>query len=85
MLDYEIEELACYACGLNEAQTEDAVNNYKVDEIVYEKFGVDQEQFTEIIKALLEYTPIVESAFGRKKYHAFCKGSAMIVRREVKE
>ncbi len=70
---FEIQELAATICGLSEKQFEDIINEdeSKLDEILWEKFRVDFDEFGEIAKALLLLTPAVGSELTKKRYHAF--------------
>ncbi len=83
-IDWDIEELAGYVLGLSEEKREEMVNESSADELLYEKFEIDLEKFTEIVKALLPYTPAVKSAFADKKYNAFVTGNVCIVKQEFK-
>ena len=66
-------------------KTEDEVeelheDDCAVDDLLFDKYGVDLEQFETIAKDLLKLTPIVETALGGKKYHAFVRGDEIIAR-----
>ena len=84
---YEILELACAILGLNFDELVDEGRENEIEEALYKKFGIDMEQFCNIVDALLPFTPIVESAFLGQKYHAFIneKERVMIVKVEQKK
>ncbi|MDP2901936.1 MAG: hypothetical protein Q8N96_02340 [Methylovulum sp.] len=81
-IEWEIEELACAACCKSEEEAGQAINDGTTDEILYERYGVDFETYTKIVKDLLPFTPIVQSALAQKNYHAFVADNRMIVRQE---
>jgi hypothetical protein len=39
-LEWEIEELACLACGKSEEETDNIINSACVDDMLYEKYEV---------------------------------------------
>lgn len=63
--DFETEELAR---GIF-----DIPDDSEIDEVLYEQFGIDFEQWAKIINTLIIYTPIVISELTKTKYHAFIK------------
>lgn len=72
MRHWEIEELLCRASGMSSEEHETFVNeNNDVDNLVYETFGLDFEQFSTVVEALLKFTPLVESPLTGKVRHAF--------------
>ena len=86
-IEWEIDELACKVCGKTEDEAEQIINDAEVDNMLYEKYEISAEQYYEIVKDLLPYTPIVQTALTSAKYHAFIdeKESRMLARLEVKE
>ena len=69
---WEIQELLCFASGMNEKQSEDFCNDDgDYDQLVYDKFEVGFDEFTKIAEALLLLTPIVESPLSGDKHHCF--------------
>ena len=81
-IEWEIEELACMVCGKSEEETEQAINDGTTDEILFERYGVDFETYTKIVKDLLVFTPIVKTVLTETDYHAFVAENRMIVRLE---
>jgi len=84
-MDWDIEELACYSMGKTEAETEEIINNGTVDDLLFDKYGIDFDTYRAIIKDLLPFTHVVTSALLGTKYHAFVNGDCCIVRLEVVE
>lgn len=70
-LDWEIEELAGYAMGKTEDEVETMVNNSTVDDELLEKYGVDFEAYSQIIKDVFPHVPVVKTAITGDRYHAF--------------
>lgn len=85
-MDIEIEELICAMCGLTEDETEEAINENKVVDILYENFNVDIEDFENIVNRLIDFTPIVTSSLGGRTFKAFVTEDdrRMIMRKEIK-
>lgn len=83
----EVQELACAILGVNYDDLVDEGREDEIEEAIYVKFGIDMEQFTNIVEALLPFTPIVQAGLTGNKYHAFVneKGSRMIVKQKVDE
>jgi len=81
-IEWEIEELACLACGKSEEETEQAINDGTTDEILFERYGVDFETYTKIVKDLIRFTPIVQTALTETNYHAFVADNRIVVRHE---
>lgn len=84
---YEAQELACAILGLNCDDLVDEGRENEIDEALYDKFEIDMEQFTNIVEALLPFTPIVKAGLTGNLYHAFVneKESLMIVKQKVVE
>ena len=79
----EIEELACIACGKTDDEVSKLIDAEEVEDLVFERFGVDLETFATIVEALLPLTPVVVTAVTGEKVNAFVKGQVCIVKREV--
>lgn len=70
---WQVQDLAAAALGISEDEwdriqdesAEDETLNQQLDE----RFGVDLEQFGNVVDALLPFTPIVE--INGNRYHAF--------------
>lgn len=84
-MDWEIEELACYAAGNSESETEEIINNGRIDDLLWDKYGIDFECYKKVVKDLLPLTPVITTALLGKKYHAFVRGNLIIVRQEFDE
>ena len=85
-MDYfEIQELACTVLGLDYDTLCNEDRENEIDEKMYEKLNVDMEQFSDIVKALLPFTPLVKAGLSGSLYHAFVnrKEGLMIVKQEA--
>lgn len=82
---FEVEELACAMFGLDYDTLVDEGREREIEETLYNKYEIGIEQFVELIKDLLPFTPIVNSELQGKCYHAFVDKnmSLMIVKKEV--
>lgn len=80
--DFEVRELACYACGLSERQTDDILNKAdgSEEEMLIKAYGVDIEQYSRIVTDLIKFTPLTKAALGDSKMHAFVRGNVAIAR-----
>lgn len=87
MIYYEVQELACAILGISYDNLVDEGRESEIEEILYEKFEISMEQFSNIVEALLPFTPIVEAGISGNKYHAFVneKECLMIVKQKVEE
>lgn len=87
MMYYDAQELACAILGVNYYELVCEGREDEIEEAIYVKFGIDLEQFTNIVEALLPFTPIVQAKFTGIKYHAFIdeEEDLMIVRQMVVE
>jgi hypothetical protein len=85
MIEWEIDELVGVVCGKSEDETDQAINDGHLDIMIEEKYGVSLDQYYEIVKDLMPFTPIVKTALTEDKYHAFVGGNPprMIVRLKV--
>jgi len=82
-IDWDIEELACLACGKTEAETEEIINNGEVDELLADKYSIDFETYSKIVQDLLPFTPVVQTALTETKFHAFVHNNNTVVRKEA--
>ena len=74
MRHWEMQELAGAALGLTEDQTDAVINDSEdFDTPLFEKFGVDFEQFSKVAEALLPLTPVLKSPLTDDRNHAFVR------------
>jgi len=87
-IEWEIEELAYMAMGKTEDETEDAINNGDIDDAIFEKYNISFEQYCDIIKDIMPFTPKVQAGISGKLFHAFVVenngAGRAIVKQEVK-
>lgn len=86
-IEWDIEELACRAMGMSQEQAGEAINSGDIDQALYDKYGMNFEQYVNVVKDLLPFTPQVRSALSGNAFHAFVdteKGAA-IVKIDVKK
>ena len=77
-------DLAAYACGFEEDKVENAFDHpEELDDALFEKFGVDLDQFTAIAEELLKLTPIIKTVIDGDMIHAFVKGNLIIAKGRV--
>ena len=87
-MDYfEAQELACAILGLDYDTYVNEDRESEIDDALYEKFNVDMDQFIDIVRALLPFTPVVKAGLSGTMYHAFVneKEGIMIVKQPHKE
>ena len=70
-IDWDIEELAYRAMGMDEEDAELAINDGDVDEALYEKYEVSFEHYCMIVKDLLPFTRPMKAAISGEMFHAF--------------
>ena len=70
-IEWEIEELAYRAMGKTKEQTDEAINNCDIDDVIYDKYEINFETYCEIVKDLLPFTPKVQSALSNESFNAF--------------
>ena len=82
---YDAQKLACAILGVNYDDLVDEGREDEIEEAIYVKFGIDMEQFTNIVEALLPFTPIVQAELTGNKYHTFVneKEGLMIVKQSA--
>ena len=84
---FDIQELASIILKLNYDELVDNGEEEMIDERLYEEFGIDLEQFYNIIKALLPLTVPIFSELSKEWYHAFVvnEGTYNVFRAIVKQ
>jgi len=79
-LDWDIEELACKVLGKTDDELDEIISNGSIDALLMETHGIDFETYSQIVKELLYFTPLVKSPLTDEVYHAFVEGNNMIVK-----
>lgn len=82
---WDIDELACIALGLNDEQKNDAIENDELNDLLEERYETDLNTFSMIARDLLPFTPIVKAGLSGNLFHAFVHNGAMVVRQKVNE
>ena len=87
MNDIFIEELAHRAMGKSPEDTEIALEAETTDEDLFEKYGIEYEQYAAIVRDLIKFTPLIESQLSKRIFHAFVdvESSRAIVKVEYKK
>lgn len=87
MTYYEIEEMACLVCGRDYHTLLEEDRTEEIEGFLYDKLNVDIEQFGDMLRALLPFTPVMKGGLSDISYHAFIneKTGAMIVKQETNE
>lgn len=86
----ELEELAVAVINLDRDEDEqldlDDIDDNILSEIMYDTFGLKDGivGFEKIVSKLIQFTPIIETALTKTKYHAFIKDNLILCREEVK-
>lgn len=82
---YDAEELACNILGMDYDEIVNEGRENEIEDSLYEKFEIGMEQFCDIVKALLPFTPMVKAGLSGDMYHAFVneKEGVMIVKQKV--
>lgn len=72
---WDAQQLVGAALGLTEEAFEKIIDEdeSQLDDLLFEKFEVDFDQFMKIATALLNLTPLVESAITKELHHAFVR------------
>jgi len=79
----ETYELCLLLCGLNPNSDEDFNDESKVDEILYDKYGIeDTAGLDELIRDLAKLIDIGVSPFTGKRYKGFSKGEEWVYKIE---
>ncbi|WP_148612334.1 hypothetical protein [Aeromonas sobria] len=70
---WQVQDLAAAALGMSEDEwdriQDESAEDETLNQQLEERFGVDLEQFGNVVDALLPFTPIVE--INGNRYHAF--------------
>lgn len=64
---------------------DEIVNEGRDDEIedaLYEKFEIGMEQFCDIVRALLPFTPTVKAGISGNIYHAFVNEDGLMIAKQ---
>lgn len=70
----QMQELAGTALGKTEAEVRVLLDDpEELDNAIYNKFGIDFEQFCLVAEALLPLTPMVELSISKECVHAFVR------------
>lgn len=80
MDEYEALELANLVLGL----PEDNDSFDKAEELLYNNFNMDLDDFRKIATALMKFTPTSKSLLTDNVYQGFVNGKFFIVKQEVK-
>lgn len=70
-IEWDIEELAYRAMGKTNEQAEAAINDGDIDQAIFDKYEISFEQYCEVVKDLLPFTPAVKAGLSGKAFHAF--------------
>ena len=79
----EIEELVCIVCGKNEDEIEDIINSDGVDDLLYQKYEISFEQYYNIVKDLIDFTPVIQTELTKSFYRGFVNNDRFIVKKQV--
>ena len=81
----DAQELACAILGMDCDELVNEGRDSEIEDSLYEKFEIGMEQFCDIVKALLPFTPTVKAGMSGDMYHAFVneKEGVMIVKQKV--
>lgn len=79
---FEAEELAVAVLGYCD---DDELDSDMIEEKIYEKLGVEMEQFQKVAEALIPFTIPAETAICGKFFHGFVKDGAFIVKQPMAE
>ena len=87
---WDVQELACKMLNLDYDTLVNEGREDEIDNAIYEKFEIGMEQFYDIVKELIRFTPVLSGGLTDTKVHAF--GEAMpnggflaIVKEEVED
>lgn len=82
---YDAQELACAILGMDYDEIVNEGRENEIEDVLYEKFEIGMEQFCDIVKALLPFTPTVKAGLSGYMYHAFVneKEGLMIVKQKA--
>lgn len=79
-------ELAMKLCGLDPEDEEQFEDSDKVDEILYEKYGIeDTDGLDRLIKDLAEMADVAKSPLTEELYRGFGDGTVWLYKTKVKQ
>lgn len=86
----DVQELACKMLNLDYDTLVNEGREDEIDNAIYEKFEIGMEQFYNIVKGLIRFTPVLSSGLTDTKFHAFGEvmpndGFFAIVKEEVED
>ena len=70
-IEWDIEELAYRAMGKTEEEAEKAINDGDIDEAIFKKYEISFEQYSQVVKDLLPFTPQIQGGITGDLFHAF--------------
>ncbi|MDR0754176.1 MAG: hypothetical protein LBF04_02185 [Prevotellaceae bacterium] len=77
-------ELVLVLCGLNPNDDDDFNDSDKVDEILYEKYGIeDTNGLNRLIKDLTHFVGVGQSSLTGKNYKGFCRKNEWLYKIEI--
>lgn len=79
-IEWEIENLACRACGKSEEETDTVIDASGVDDLLFEKYGIDFESYCAIVKDLVPFTNPWRAALSGEAFRGFVDGHCAIVK-----
>jgi len=90
MIYCDVQELACKMLNLDYDTLVDEGREDEIENAIYDNFEIDMEQFYDIVKELIRFTPVLSSALTDTKFHAFGEatpngGFLAIVKEEVED
>ena len=68
---YELLELACLMMGKDYDTIVDEGNEGRIENMLFDKYGIDIDQFELLIKDLIKFTPTWESLLTESIYQGF--------------
>lgn len=68
---YEVLELACLMMGEDYDTIVNEGNEERIENMLFDKYGIDIEQFELLIKDLIKFTPTWESLLTESIYQGF--------------
>ena len=90
MIYWDVQELACKMLNLDYDTLVDEGREYEIENAIYDNFEIGMEQFYDIVKELIRFTPVLSSALTDTRFHAFGEatpdgGFLAIVKEEVED
>lgn len=71
--ELDVEELACFVCGLDYDEID--ADTEVIEDKLIDEFGCDLSQFTELMRILLPMVDVAKSQLSEKLYHGFADQS----------